>query len=385
LTTGPGGTAILDPDSEDGKHNLPFIPWVCRVGGSTLDDDAEDQYNPLCYAAISNNAWNIQNLVRTIVLSEAIAHMSSPKWGVFGPGSEEVDIRYGDPSVNIRSSNPETKVQAFNAVPMDQGLMSMVNVFRVDMDKSGLSSLMQGGSMPSGTAYATYNIKMQSDMSRLYPFKELAQEAIAEADVLTMQWYKHMGMDLVGYGMNKKNRNKKYTVEPKEYDMDKIHIDVELNPDTPIDRNQKINGAINLRERLGVSVEEVLDELGYENPSDIIKQAAFEKVLGAMWDAKVKEILGAVDVKMQAQIAQIQAGIQQQVQQQAQAQMQQPTGPTPQQIPQPGAPQGLPDQAGGFNNNPAEGAPSPQEAFPAGTREQQTGMSRSGEEGFEPG
>jgi hypothetical protein len=382
-----GGTAILDPDGKDGKHGLPFIPWVCRIGGSTLDDDAEDQYNPLCLATIRNNSWKVQNLVRTLVLSEGIAHMSSPKWGKFGPGAEEVTIDYGDPAVNITSPNAETKVEAFNAVPMDQGLMNMVNIFRADMDKSSLSPLMQGGSMPSGTAYATYNIKMQSDMSRLFPYKALAQEAIAEGDVITMQWYKHMRMDFVGYGMGKNDRNKKYTVEPQEYDMDKIHIDVELNPDIPVDRNQRINGAINLYERLGVSLEEVLDELGYENPSDIAKQSAREKIIRAMWDAKAKEILSAVDVKVQAQMAQIQMGIQQQAQQQQmmqQAQMQQSQGPTPQQMPQPGAPQGLPEQAGGFNNNPAEGAPSPQEGFPFGTMEQQTGMSRGGEEGFEP-
>ncbi len=380
-----GGTPILDPDGKDGKHGLPFIPWVCRIGGSTLDDDEEDKYNPLCLASIKDDAWNIQNSVRTIVLSEGIAHMSSPRWGVFGPGATEVEIRYGDPAVNIRSENPETKVQAFNAVPMDQGLMNLVNVFRSDMDKSSLSPLMQGGSMPSGTAYATYNIKMQSDMSRLFPYKALAQEAIAEGDVITLQWYKHMGMDFVGYGMGKKDKNKKYTVEPKEYEMDKLHIDVELNPDIPVDRNQRINGAIQLMERLGVSQEEVLDELGYENPSDIAKQSAFEKILRAMWDAKAKEILSAVDVKVQAQIMQMQAGIQQQAQMQVQAQqMQQQSGPTPQQMPTPGAPQGFPSNLQGNENNPAQGAPAPQEAFPAGTMEGQTGMSRGGEEGFQP-
>ena len=68
-----------------------------------------------------------------------------------------------------------------------------------------------------------------------------------------------------------------------------------------------------------------------------------------------------------------------------QAQQAQQGGMTAQQMPQPGAAPGFPEQLQGFNNNPAEGAPAPQEAYPAGTFEGQTGQSRGGEQGFEPG
>jgi hypothetical protein len=373
------GNIIIDPEEKDGEHGLPFIPWVCRVGGSTLEEDEENQYTPLCYATINSKAWKLQNVVRTIVLSEAIARMSSPRWGAFGPGASSVRVEYGDPAAHLVAEEEGTRVEAYNAVPIDQNLMNMVSMFRVDMDKAGLSALMQGGSMPSGTAYATYNIKMQSDMARLYPARELAQEAITDGDILDMQWHKHRGLDLVGYGMSKDDKYTKYVVKPKEYDIDKIHLEVELNPDIPIDRNQRINGAINLHERLGVPLEEVYSELGYEQPSDMMKQALFEMFTNVKRDAIIKRLMADVDLEIQAKAQQIQqrAAMQQMAMQQA------AQGPTPQQRPQPGAAPGFPEQLKGFNNNPAEGAPAPQEAFPAGTMETQTGMSRGGEEGFE--
>jgi hypothetical protein len=129
-------------------------------------------------------------------------------------------------------------------------------------------------------------------------------------------------------------------------------------------------------ERLGVSQEQVLEELGYADPAQIQKEKFMEDLLTALKNAEVQRVLGSVQLEIQGKQMQMQAALQQQ--------MQPPQGPpgqqggsTPQQQPQPNAPQVAPEQLQGKGFNPEQGGSPSQTFAPDMTKEGQTGQPRT--------
>ncbi|MCI0551713.1 MAG: hypothetical protein L0287_12215, partial [Anaerolineae bacterium] len=88
---GAGGIEILRE-----KHELGFLPWVAKVGGSTLEDDSAHQRVPLLYSVYQAGQWDTQNIVETLLTSEVISYAAAPRFKVEGP-SDQVEVDYGEP------------------------------------------------------------------------------------------------------------------------------------------------------------------------------------------------------------------------------------------------------------------------------------------------
>ena len=88
---GTGGVQILREE-----HQLGFLPWVAKVGGTTLEDEAVFQRMPLLASIYQSGQWDTQNIVDTLMASEAIAYAAAPRLKVQGP-TDQVEVDYGEP------------------------------------------------------------------------------------------------------------------------------------------------------------------------------------------------------------------------------------------------------------------------------------------------
>jgi hypothetical protein len=390
----------LSPDVYNLEENMqimdepwtaPFIPWVSMFDGTTLQGDAGNQRLPLLYPAYQSKQWATQNITGTIALSEAIAHMAAPRVKFSGPGADGMQIEYGNPEGAV-ALGPGQDVTPLAPPIMDQGMMAMADRQRAAMSRSGISDTLMGASVDSNTSFSTYSLNVQNSMSVIRPYQTLAERAYSELYMVGAQWVHFCEDELVGLGMGKEDKGKLYKISYKDFDPDKIIIYVTLNPDLPVDRQQKINGAVMLTERLGMTKAAALEEVGIEDANGMLRDKMYEQLLDSKIKVDIMKDQMQVDIEgklaLQAETMKMQMMMQQQ-NQMHQQQMQspgQPQGPTPGQmsgIPQypqtqtPGTPPGLPDQVSGQGYNPAEGGQPPIQAMPGTGREGQTGKTRA--------
>ena len=343
------GHVIINPDKKEGKLDLPFIPWVICFGTSTMESDPRHQYNPLLYSVINSDLLKTQNIVKTLVLSESIAHAAAPRYKISGPGAENVTVDYGDPSGALRRSPL-----------MDETLLKFAALFQSEMDKGTVSGLLQGSQGLGGNAaFSTWNLVLQHNLAAILQYKEQAEFGLAELYTMMLLWCHSQGRPLWGYGTTKKDRGKKYEIQPQDYDPKKLHIEVELIPDMPTNRGQQVNTAVMLHREFNISEERLMEELGYGDPEELQKKRYMERKVDILRQADERRVLGQVDMDLQMQ---------------AQAAMTQ--GQQTQQLPLPGGGPGFGSQLGGEGMNPAEGGTPPQAFFPEGTREEQMGTTR---------
>jgi len=341
---------ILEPQ----EHDLPFLPWACRVGGTTLEASSQHQRIPILYSVIQSGQFDTQNVMETILVSEAIAYGAAPRLHIQGPNADAVEVDYGDPNKPIET-NAFTNVTALAPPQIDSGLMALSERISQAMGKSTVSRILQGAEIPAGTAYATLNLATLTAIGALKPYKELAELAVADILTLMMLWVEHTGETVTAYGGKE---GKAYEIAPSDVKPESLYITVELKPDVPSDRQQRINGASMAVERLGMSKEEALEEIGITDPQGSMRKAMFEK----FFDYQLQKFITQDQMQMQVMA-------QQAMQQMAQLQQQ----------PNPGTPPGMPGVEG-QGVNPEQGGMPPAGFMPGATREAQTGQAMGGEE-----
>ena len=260
---------------------------------------------------------------------------------------------------------PANTLQPLPRPQIDTSLVALDDRLTSKTEKSTMSRVLLGGDLPSGTAFETLNLMTQTALGALKPSKTLSEQALSEILTLMLLWAHYTKSGLDAYGTDKRtDLGKSYRVEWDEIEPEALYIEVELNTDEPTDRQQRANTAVQLMQ-LGYSKEHALEDLGVSDPQKEIEQSYFEKFLDH-----------EVNLKMQADLQQMQAAIQmqmQQAQQAAQMQMQQQLMAQQQPPPQEG---GIP---GGEGFNPAMGGQSPINVNPSmQTRERVRGETRGG-------
>jgi len=149
---------------------------------------------------------------------------------------------------------------------------------------------------------------------------------------------------------------------------------VELTPDVPLDRQQRVNTAIVMARELKWPTTKILEELGETNPEGAIKDWMMEQLTFAEHAGLMQLIQAETSGALQQAAMQMAQGMMQQ-QQESMGQ----AGETglPEQQPTPGSPPGIPG-AEGMGFNPAAGGQPPMAMQPGATFEQMTGETRGG-------
>jgi hypothetical protein len=329
-------------------HELPFIPWICKRGGTSLESKTEFKHKPLLENVVRMNIWKTLNVVGSLFTSETISYAASPRGIVNGPGGEFVRIDYGDPNKPI-VLKPGQTYQPINPPAIDRALTEIYDRTKAQVDANTSVSVLHNMNFAAGTAYASINALLQTAIASLQPYKKLAETALSEIFEQMLLWLDFTGDSLSAYGKKGKDYGNIYTVTPDMFDPEHIYIDVVLDSSAPTDMLQRINAGAMLIQ-MGVPKQRVFEQLNISDP----EQAIIEKR---------QELFDDMEVQIAMQERQI--GAQAQLQQMLQPQRNPATPPAF-------------DTTRGEGFNPAAGGTPPANAAPQFTREQITGKDNRG-------
>jgi len=365
---------------DHGANPLPFINFAIR-GGSELEQEGEHKYQPLLYPVYATGAWDIKNIVQTLGVSEVIAHTGSPKFVEEGPNSQQAQIDFFSPE-RIAKMASGNILRSLPPVAVDQALAGVEAMLSAQLDKQMVSSILQGGDLPAGVAFATLNLVTQTAIGVLKPAKYLVETTLAEVYTQMMKWAEFTGKDIWGYGTGEKDTGEQLVIRADEIEPRSIYIDVELHPDAPTDKAQKVNTASIMVQQLGMSQASALDEIGVEDPDEEIKKGMFERLVEHEFQLKLDEermdLENRKQLELRAEMMKLEMMMQQVMQQQqaqAQAQQQQQQGMPEQMVAQGaggggfGVESGMGPSPGGEGFMPAQGGLPPAMAAPADNAE----------------
>jgi hypothetical protein len=263
------------------KNKLGFLPWVAKVGGTTLIDDPRHQRIPLLYSINQTKQWDTQNALETLLASEVIAYAAAPRLQVEGP-TDNVEVDYGEPG-RMAYVPPGHKLGEMQPPGFDQSLAVIADRVGERIGKSTVSRVLQSGDFPSGTAFATLNLATQSGIKSLTPYKELAEQALADIFVHMLYWIDYSGDKVTSFVQNYQTKQtEEIVIDPDSFQVDKIYIDVELTPDVPTDRMSRINASSMAVRELGYSQRSGLEDAGATNATEeqeIRRQEKYQETL----------------------------------------------------------------------------------------------------------
>jgi hypothetical protein len=369
----------------DKPNDMPFLPWVALMGGSTLELLPEHKYQPLLYAVYTSGAWQTQNIVRTLEVSEVIAHSGSPRFAEEGTNLNATKVNYLSPD-RIAKVPPGNTLKPLEPPILDAALANVDAMMAGSIDKSTVSRILQGGEIPPGIAFATLNLLTQTHVGVLRPYKDLAEKGLAEILTIMLLWTEYTGKALLAYSQDKKDKGTQMIINPDEIDPSAIYIEVEMHPDMPTDRQQRVNTATVAVEHLNMPNEWALEEIGIDDPVNAMKVRYKERLLEHKLMLKMQREQMELQMEMQLQMQQVTMAMQAQMAAMQQAQMgggmggeQLPEsfGPPPTGFDVRPGPGGSPR---GQGVNPAGGGQPPAVSNPEATREITSGRDMLGRE-----
>jgi hypothetical protein len=381
-----------------GRHGLPFIPWVDRVGGTGLDDEAEYQCKPFLESIYRSKSWEATNVIRTLGLSEVIKYAGAPRSKSKTSHGGGVKVQYGGDGSQINLKTGEE----WDPIPppaIDTALMQWFDRFKNELNAQTSVQVLADLNFPAGTAYATINAVLQTAIASLQPYKMLAEMALADMFEIMLWWVDFTGVPIQSFGLSKGDEGTHYDITKEDFSVESLYLTVELNASAPTDRTERINAGVMLYKNLPVAAEEVLSDIGYADPLKVMRDRSMEEMVNnetslqiqqRQQEAQLQMQAQALPIQMQMQQAQMQMQMQmQQMQMQMQAQAQQGMqGPGGQQ--QPSGEQGVPPGAEGADAeffaaaegqgyNQAEGGISTNQLAPGATRETLSGADARGQ------
>lgn len=243
------------------------------------------------------------------------------------------------------------------------------NEFRSGIWQTSIPKILQTMEFPSGTAYSSVNQILSTATNSLSPYKLLGQNTLAEIAHQMLCWIKYYGkeygtVDLYGKHDDETKNGQEIRIASDEIDPDKLQIEVILTPDIPIDKLQQINAAVLVKQNFAVPEAELLEDIGFGDPSEMKKRRHLEDFQTAYLQAELKRIAMQPDLEAAQAQMEMQAGIQQQQQEQA---MQQEMAAREQEAMMAGAQQNASpgnENLGGQGFNPAAGGIPPVQGNP---------------------
>lgn len=205
--------------------------------------------------------------------SEVIAYAAAPRMKVEGP-SDSVEVDYGEPG-RVVHVPPGHTLESMAPPGLDQSMAEIAQRVSERIGKSTVPRVLQTGDFPASTAFATLNLATQSGIKALAPYKELAEDALAEVFTLMLDWLQFSGQPLEAVDGRRGNGEK---IKVNAKDLAELMVDVELTADVPTDRMARINAASMAVRDLGYSRERALEQIGETDAREVMRQAAAEEL-----------------------------------------------------------------------------------------------------------
>lgn len=381
-----------------GEHKLKFIPWVNRMGGTALDNQAEYKRHPLLASIYQAGQWETVNTLKTLEMSKAISTSAAPITVSQTMSGEAPEVDYTQPGGNVPLRQGENWTNA-PTPQLDPRMRELTQQTAQAMGNSTVPRILQSAEFPSGAAFASLNTMLRSASAVLDPYRTTAELALSDMFTQMLLWVIESGQPLFSYDMDKASKTDQgaellYKVDPSTIDPENIYIEVELSANLPLDKMSELNAATLYVQQLGLSKERALQMLDHTNAADLIAEGIQEAFIQTEVQNRLKMIQARVDLEIQRMQQEQQMQMQQQ-QMAAQQQAQQP-GPSPEGLAAQAAQQQGAQAAAGLTPeqqmqafgqvfpegqamNPAMGGMPPQMAAPGITREVIQGRGQNGE------
>lgn len=377
------------------KRKYPFISWVCKKGGTTLESEDVFSYDPLLGNAYHNDQFDLMNKVRTLRVSEVLRYAAAPRKWFQSDSRKQPESDASDPDLTLHLYDDE-KIGELAPYTPDPALSQLHDELRNELEKSSVSSILLGsGNIPSNAALGTVNLITHSALTVVKKPRRLAEDSLSEVLEKMLLWIHYTGETVQVYGRNKEGQGEMYSIDPKQIDPDNIYISVELTADLPTDRQARMVTA-NAGIQSGLlSRFTAREDIGLVDGKEEEERIIEERYFDAVMESDIQNLMFTRSQQVQQQMMQqAQQMVMQQMQQQQMAQQGAPQGgpqPPPQNgLQQRGAPppnpqmgvrgiEGAPGIPGGLTD-PAAGGQIPQEMDPNATRELQTGVTQGGQE-----
>ena len=357
---GMAGNYILKPQpwlKDKNGEQVPFLPWVCVAGG--------EERKPLLFSVKKAGLWETTNILKTIVMSKAIATAASPDHIVYGPGMDDFAVDYTVPGGVIHM--PTKAQHQYEKAPdsrLDPQLTEGVDRSEADMSRASVSDVLVTAQPISGEqAYASYNLQVQQALASIGNIKELGEFGIEQLNENMLLIAHYTGQDIESYI----GGSKKYIIDSEDIDPDSIQLHVELKTDVPIDRLARINAASQLAgSGIPYSYSQILKDLGNTDPEGMYREWVRERYDSA--DVRGREQFieakqsGLIQQMAQQMAQQMMEQAMQQQQQAQQQQAQQGPGQNPENVLNT---RGV-DNVEGQGFNPAQGGTPPAQATEGG-------------------
>jgi hypothetical protein len=195
---------------------------------------------------------------------------------VEGP-TDEVEVDYGEPG-RVAYVPPGHNLSQLSPPGMDISLATIADRVGEQIGKSTVPRVLQTGDFPAGTAFASLNLATQSGIKSLTPYKELAEEALADVMMQMLYWVDHTGEPLKAFSPGRKGAGDQFTLLPDSARVEDIAVEVELTADVPTDRMARINAASMAVRELGYSRARALEQIGESDPDMIVEEAREEEL-----------------------------------------------------------------------------------------------------------
>ena len=351
------GVKILEEDNK-----LGFIPFaICRWGNS-LSTDPKERVMPLLQSIYDSGQWDMLNVFDSLDASLAIKRAAQVQFAGEFPTGQEPEIDNTEPA-GVMNLPPGTR--NFTPLPgqsVDQRVSQNKADFKSRIWQGTVARALQTLEFPSGTAYSSVNQILSTASNALAPYKILGQNALSELAHQMLCWIKYYGkeygkVDLYGQYDDKGRMGQEIRLASDEIDPDALQIECILTADMPVDRLQQINGAVMMKQNFSVPEADLIEDLGYGDPAELLKRRKLEDYQNAY----IQIDLQRMQQQLQLEMMQAQMQIQMQGQQESMAMQQEQAARMQEEQMANAANNAMPanEQTGGLMNNPAAGGNPP--------------------------
>jgi hypothetical protein len=346
------------------ENKLGFIPYAIRRWGNSLSVLPEERVMPLLQSVYDSGQWDMLNVIESMDASLAVKRAAKVEFaGEFPPG-QEPEVDYTEPAGVLNLPPGTRNFTSLPAQSVDQRLASVKAQQQSKVWQGTVARMLQTMEFPSGTAYSSVNQILSTAANALAPYKLLSQNALSEIAHLMLCWGKYYDKEygkgetsLYGQYEEKSKAGQSISIPWDTIDPDALQIEVTLTADMPVDKLQQINGAVLVKQNFSVPEADLIEDLGYGDPTELEKRRKLEDYKNAYIQVDLQKLQMQLQLEMQQAQMQMQMQAQQEsmaMQQEQMARQQEATMAGAANNASPGM-----ENAGGLANNPAAGGNPP--------------------------
>jgi len=220
------------------EHDLGFIPIIAQVtDGTTMFTKPEERRMPFLYTAWKSGLIERSNLSMTLAYSLAYAMGSMPVnvYEANEPG-KQLDINYSEPGGTATIDSGE-RVYPLPKNVLDASLAQVMGMTEAKMSESTITRQALGEPPEHALPFQAISLLAQQGRLPLVGVKEMGAWAISDAVTCALMWFKKDGKKTKIYD---KNAGAAFEIDPAIIP-DAIQLQVELEPQLPIDKLQMAN------------------------------------------------------------------------------------------------------------------------------------------------